>query len=200
VIAIGLLTSTVGAVGGALFPEVKEGIFSYMVMQSLSPVLAGLVIAAILGASMSSASGLLVAMGATFSRDFYNRFLHPEENIDEMRYSKLVSRMAIFLSAIAGIWFSFRITDILDAIIIFNYPYMGSLLIPLLAGVLWKGATKKGSLAAIFTGGTIGVGAFLAGVPGPTEGWVNPDLGLFFAYTISLIVLIIVSKTDKQGI
>lgn len=200
VICIGLLTSTVGAVGGAIFPEVKEGIFSFMVMQSLSPVLAGLVIAAILGASMSSASGLLVAMGATFSRDFYNRFLHPEENIDEMRYSKLVSRMAIVLSAIAGIWFSFKITDILDAIIIFNYPYMGSLLIPLLAGVLWKGATKKGSLAAIFTGGTIGVGAFLAGVPGPLKGWVNPDLGLFFAYTISLIVLIIVSKADKHKI
>jgi solute:Na+ symporter, SSS family len=100
----------------------------------------------------------------------------------------------------AGVWFSFKITDILDAIIIFNYPYMGSLLIPLLAGVLWKGSTKRGSLTAIFTGGTIGVGAFLAGVPGPLKGWVNPDLGLFFAYTISLIVLLIVSKTDKQRV
>jgi SSS family solute:Na+ symporter len=198
VICTGILTSTVGAVGGILYPEIREGIFSFMVMNSLSPVLAGFVIAAILGASMSSASGLLLAMGATFSRDFYNRFLHPEANIDEMKYSKLVSRLAIALSAIAGIWFSFKITDILDAIIIFNYPYMGSLLIPLLAGVLWKGATKKGSLAAIFTGGTIGVGAFVAGIPGPLNGWVSPDLGLFFAYTISLIVLIIVSKTDKQ--
>jgi SSS family solute:Na+ symporter len=200
VICIGILTSTVGTVGGILFPEVREGIFSFMVMQSLSPVLAGLVIAAILGASMSSASGLLVAMGATFSRDFYNRFLHPEANIDEMKYSKLISRLAIAVSALAGIWFSFKITDILDAIIIFNYPYMGSLLIPLLAGVLWKGATKRGSMAAIFTGGTIGVGAFLAGVPGPLNGWVNPDLGLFFAYSISLIVLIIVSKTDRQSL
>jgi solute:Na+ symporter, SSS family len=199
VIFTGVLTSTVGAVGGILYPEIKDGIFSFMVIQSLSPVLAGFVIAAILGASMSSASGLLVAMGATFSRDFYNRFLHPEANIDEMRYSKLISRLAIAVSGITGIWFSFKITDILDAIIIFNYPYMGSLLIPLLAGVLWKGATKKGSLAAIFTGGTIGVGAFLAAVPGPLKDWVNPDLGLFFAYTISLIVLIIVSKTDKQS-
>ncbi len=200
VICTGILTSTVGAVGGIVFPEVKDGIFSFMVMQTLSPVLAGFVIAAILGASMSSASGLLVAMGATFSRDLYNRFLHPGANIDEMKYSKIISRLAIALSALAGIWFSFKITDILDAIIIFNYPYMGSLLIPLLAGVLWKGATKRGSVAAIFTGGTIGIGAFLAGVPGPLNGWVNPDLGLFFAYTISLIVLIVVSKSDKQRV
>ena len=197
VISIGILTSTVGAVGGKLFPEVKNGIFSYMVMQSLSPVLAGIVIAAILGASMSSASGLLVAMGATFSRDLYNRFIYPEANLDEMPYSKIISRIAIIVSAITGIWFSFKMTNILDAIIIFNYPYMGSLLIPLLAGVLWKNATKRGSIAAIFTGGIIGVGAFFAGIPGPLYGWVKPDLGLFIAYTLSLLVLIIVSKKDK---
>jgi SSS family solute:Na+ symporter len=74
---------------------------------------------------------------------------------------------------------------------------MGSLLIPLLAGVLWKGTTKKGSVAAMITGGIIGVGAFLAGIPGPLNGFVKPDLGLLLAYTISLVVLIIVSKTDK---
>jgi len=178
----------------------KEGVFSFMVMQSLNPVMAGIVIAAILGASMSSGSGLLMALGATFSRDFYNRFLHPEANLDELRYSKIISRFAIALCALLGIWFSFKITNILDAIIIFNYPYMGSLLIPLLAGVLWSGATRKGSIAAMITGGIIGVGAFLAGIPGPLNGWVNPDLGLFLAYTISLIVLIIVSRTDKYRI
>jgi solute:Na+ symporter, SSS family len=198
VIFIGTLTSTVGAISSLIFPDVKEGVFSFMVMQSLNPVVAGLVIAAILGASMSSASGLLVAMGATFSRDLYNRFLHPEASLDEMPYSKLISRLAISLSALAGILLSFRITNILDAIIIFNYPYMGSLLIPLLAGVLWKGATRRGSVAAMFAGGIIGVGAFLGGIPGPLNGWVKPDLGLFSAYIISLIVLVTVSKNDKS--
>ena len=200
VIFIGTLTSSVGAAAGILFPEIKEGVFSFMVMQSLNPVMAGIVIAAILGASMSSGSGLLMALGATFSRDLYNRFLHPEANLDELPYSKIISRFAIALCALLGIWFSFKITNILDAIIIFNYPYMGSLLIPLLAGVLWSGATRKGSMAAMITGGIIGVGAFLAGIPGPLFGWVNPDLGLFLAYTISLIVLIIVSRTDKYRI
>ena len=75
---------------------------------------------------------------------------------------------------------------------------MGSLLVPLLAGVLWKGATKKAAVTAMFTGGLIGVGAFLAGIPGPLKGWVNPDLGLFYAYTVSLIIMIVVSKTDKK--
>ena len=200
VIVIGILTSTVGAVTRTLYPEVKDGVFSFMVMQSLHPVVAGVVIAAILGASMSSASGLLISLGATFSRDFYNRFLHPESKLDDLPLSKTVSRLAIGLSAVAGILLSFKVTSILDAIIIFNYPYMGSLLVPLLAGVLWKGATRKGAIAAMFTGGAIGVGAFFAGIPGPLNGWVKPDLGLFFAYTVSLFVLVIVSKSDKSKI
>ena len=45
----------------------------------------------------------LIALGATFSRDLYNRFLHPESNLDELPYSKLVSRLAIAFSVVAGI-------------------------------------------------------------------------------------------------
>jgi SSS family solute:Na+ symporter len=198
VIAIGTLTSSVGAIGHLVYPDVKEGIFSFMIIHSLNPVLAGIALAAILGACMSSGAGLLVAMGATFSRDLYNRFLHPDQNLDDMLYSKLISRITVGLSAVAGILLSFKITDILDAIILFNYPYMGSLLIPLLAGVLWRKATKKAAFFAMFVGGLIGVGAFMAGIPGPLNGWVNPDLGLFYAYSVSLLVLIVVSKMDKM--
>lgn len=198
VIFIGILTSAVGAASRLLYPDIKEGVFSFMVIRSLNPVLAGIVISAVLGAAMSSASGLLIALGATFSRDLYNRFLHPASNLDELPFSKIISRLAIVFSVVAGILLSFKITDILDAIIIFNYPYMGSLLIPLLAGVLWKGATWKGAISAIFTGGIIGTGAFLAGIPGPFNGFVNPEMGLFYAYIVSLIVLVLVSIIDKR--
>lgn len=200
VIIIGILTSTVGAAGRLLYPDVKEGIFSFMVMHSLPPVLAGIVIAAVLGAAMSSAACLLVAMGATFSRDLYNRFFFPEMKLDELPYSKTISRIAVGLSAVAGILLSFKVTNILDAIILFNYPYMGSLLIPILAGVLWKGATKTGAVAAMFTGGIIGVGAFIPVVCEPLKKLINPDLGLFFAYSVSLVVLILVSKYDKKSV
>jgi len=198
VIVIGILSSTVGVAGHLLFPEIKEGIFSYMVINSLPPVLAGITIAAVLGAAMSSGAGLLMALGATFSRDFYNRFLFPQYKLDELPYSKLISRLAVGLSVVAGVLLSFKVTNILDAIIIFNYPYMGSLLIPLLAGVLWKGATKKGAVAAIFTGGVIGVGAFLSGVYEPFSKIINSELGLFIAYSVSLVVLVVVSKLDKK--
>jgi len=198
VILTGIMASAVGSAGRLLFPGQTEGIFSFMVIQSLNPLIAGVVISAVLGAAMSSASGLLIALGATFSRDFYNRFFSPTRTLDELPYSKMISRMAIIFSVGVGILLSFRITDILDAIIIFNYPYMGSLLIPLLAGVLWKGATRSGAISAIFAGGFMGTIGFAAGITGPLKGWINPDLGLFYAYIVSLIILVIVSRKKKD--
>lgn len=75
--------------------------------------------------------------------------MHPEvENLDQLPKAKHISQIAVFLGSLVGIFFAFHMTDILDAMIIFNYPYMGSLLIPLLGGLLWKGATRRGAFAA----------------------------------------------------
>ncbi len=199
VMVIGTLASSVGAAAHLLFPEVKSGVFSFMTIKALHPVLAGIVISAVLAAAMSSASCLLVSMGGTFSRDLYNKVFHPGSQLDDLPHAKAISRAVVAVSAVAGVLLSFKITNILDAIILFNYPYMGSLLIPLLVGVLWQGATTKGAIAAVFVGGLIGIGAFLCGIPGPLSGWVNPDLGLFFAYGASLVTIVAVSLADRRS-
>lgn len=200
VIIIGFLCSTIGAAAVKLFPGVTDGIFTITAVNVLNPVFAGIVIAAILSAAMSSANCVILSMGASFSRDFYNKFLHPQvENLDKLPKSKMVSQIAVFGGSIIGILFAFQMTDILDAMIIFNYPYMGSLLIPLLGGLLWKKATRKGAFAAAIAGGIVGVGAFLLGIPGPFYGKLNTDLALLLAYALSAFVLIVVSLLDKTG-
>ena len=200
VIIIGLLCSTVGAASTILFPGVTDGIFTIAATGILHPVLAGIVIAAILSAAMSSANCVILSLGASFSRDFYNKFLHPEvENLDELPKAKLISRIAVFGGSVAGILFAFKMTDILDAMIIFNYPYMGSMLVPLLGGLLWKGATRKGAFASAIAGGIVGVVSFFIGIPGPLYGVVNVDLALMFAYLVSAAALVIFSNLDSAG-
>ncbi len=146
---------------------------------------------------MSSGNGLLICLSASFARDFYNKILHPDEKLDDLPHSKTVARATVILASLAGIGFAMKMTSILDAIILFNYPYMGSMLVPLLAGILYPGATTKGCFGAMIVGGVIGVSCFFAGIPGPLNGWVNPDMGLFYAYGASLIVLVAISKMDK---
>lgn len=200
VIVVGLLCSVIGVAARPLFPGVEDGIFTITAMGVLNPVLAGIVIAAILSAAMSSANCVILSLGSSFSRDLYNKVMHPEvENLDQLPKAKHISQIAVFLGSLVGIFFAFHMTDILDAMIIFNYPYMGSLLIPLLGGLLWKGATRRGAFAAAVAGGIVGVGAFFIGIPGPLNGLINTDLALMIAYLVSAAVLIVVSLTDKNG-
>ncbi len=200
VIIVGILCSMIGVAARPLFPGVTDGIFTIATMGVLPPVLAGIVIAAILSAAMSSANCVILSLGSSFSRDLYNKVLHPEvENLDELPKSKLISRLAVFFGSLVGIFFAFHMTSILDAMIIFNYPYMGSLLVPLLGGLLWSGATRRGAFAAAVAGGIVGVGAFLIGIPGPLNGLMNTDLALMVAYLVSAFFFVIVSLTDKNG-
>jgi SSS family solute:Na+ symporter len=91
-----------------------------------------------------------------------------------------------------------RAQGILDTIIIFNYPYMASLLVPLLGGLLWSGATTRGAHAAMGVGGAIGLGAFVVGVPGPLHGLFNIDLALLVAFAASAVAFVAVSLLDRS--
>ncbi len=66
VIIIGLLCSTVERPPPYFFPGVTDGIFTIAATGVLHPVLAGIVIAAILSAAMSSANCVILSLGAFF--------------------------------------------------------------------------------------------------------------------------------------
>ena len=199
VMGVSFCTGLIGAAGRILYPELAGHlVLARTVEAMLPPILAGIVVSSLLAAAMSTANCLLVSLAGTFTRDLYNKVLHPTVHINELKYSKHFSRIVIVASLCVGLWIAFRAEGILYTIIIFNYPYMGSMLVPLLAGVLWPGATWKGACSAIIVGGILGVVSFLAGIPGPLQGLFNVDLGLFVAYVVSAIVLVTVSKATRQ--
>ena len=194
VIALSLCVGVIGAVGRSLYPGVgHQEVLPHTIEMLLHPVAAGLVVSALLAAVMSSSNCLLISLSGCFTRDLYNKVFNPGVSLDDLPHTKIISRAVIALSAIAGIVLASRASGILDTIIIFNYPYMGSMLVPLLGGVLFPRATAKGAIAAIFVGGTIGVVSFLAGIPGRIHGLFNVDLGLFIAYAAATIVFVAVS-------
>lgn len=201
VIFISFCVGFAGAVGKILFPTLENtAVFPHMIQATLPPVLAGLVVSALLAAAMSSGNCLLISFAGCCSRDLYNKVFNPSAKLDELKYSKAISRAAIVSALIVGILIALRAKGILYTMIIFNYPYMGSMLVPLLGGVLWKKATTKGAIAAILVGGTIGGVSFAVGMPGPFSGLFNIDLGLFIAYTVSAFVFITVSLwTSDSG-
>ncbi len=194
VILISFCVGLSGAIGKIMFPKLENAAaFPQMIQATLPPILAGFVVSALLAAVMSSGNCLLISLAGCFSRDLYNKVLNPSAQLDELKYSKALSRGVVVGALALGILIAFHAKGILYTMIIFNYPYMGSLLVPLLGGVLWKKATAKGAIAAMLAGGIIGVVAFLFGVPGPLQDKLNIDLGLFIAYAVSAIVFVAVS-------
>jgi len=208
VIAVSFCIAFVGAAGRKIFPDVESGsILPHMIKTSLHPILAGIVVSAILASIMSSAACLLLSLAGTCSRDFYNKILNPAAKLDDLKYSKLISRLTIVAALVVGVIVAFNARGILDTMIIFNYPYMGSMLVPLLGGLLWKRATIKGAMAAIIAGGLIGVVAFLLSfvpenyietLPKLPQKIVNVDLGLLTAYAVSTIVFVTVSLATAR--
>jgi SSS family solute:Na+ symporter len=194
VMAISFFAALIGAMGRAAYPEVESGaVLTHVVSNALPPALAGVVVAALLAAAMSTANALLISISGCFSRDLYNMILNPQAELDELPRAKLYARLAVAVALVAGVGIALRARGILDTIIIFSYPYMASMLIPLLGGLLWPRGTTKGAYAAMATGGVIGVAAFLSGVPGPLDGAFNIDLALLLAFGVSAVVYVAVS-------
>jgi len=207
VIAVSFCICFVGAAGRKIFPDIQSSlILPHMIKTSLHPALAGLVVSAILASIMSSAACLALSLAGTCSRDFYNKVLYPGSTLDDLKYSKLISRITIVAALVIGFIVAFKAVGILDTMIIFNYPYMGSMLVPLLGGLLWKRATFKAAKAAIIVGGLIGVLAFLISfvpqqfietLPQFLKKILNVDLGLLIAYAVSAVVFISVSLATQ---
>jgi SSS family solute:Na+ symporter len=198
VVATSLCASLVGAAGRRTYPGVADGaVLTHVITTTLPPALAGIVVSALLAAAMSTANALLISLAGCFSRDFYNKVLHPKAELDDLPRAVLYARLSVALSLLMGVAVALRARGILDTIIIFNYPYMASLLVPLLGGLLWPRATTRGAYAAMAVGGAIGLAAFAAGVPGPFHGLFNIDLALLVAFAVSAMVLVGVSLADR---
>ena len=199
VIAISFCSALIGAAGKRSFPAVADGaVLTHVITATLPPVLAGIVVSALLAAAMSTANALLISMAGCFSRDFYNKVLNPAAELDDLPRATAYARLAVAVSLVVGVAVALRARGILDTIIIFNYPYMASLLVPLLGGLLWSGATPRGAYAAMGVGGAIGLGAFVVGVPGPLHGLFNIDLALLVAFAASAVAFVAVSLLDRS--
>ena len=199
VVAVSFCSALIGAAGRRSFPGVADGaVLTHVITATLPPVLAGVVVSALLAAAMSTANALLISMAGCFSRDFYNKVLHPTAELDDLPRATFFARLAVAVSLVVGVAVALRARGILDTIIIFNYPYMASLLVPLLGGLLWSGATTRGAYAAMGVGGAIGLGAFVVGVPGPLHGLFNIDLALLVAFAASAVAFVAVSVLGRS--
>lgn len=164
-VIIGISASMLGLMGLALFPDIPDArnILPQIATQSLPFIIGLFILAGVIGAGASTASGGLLAVSAVFSRNILQRNVFREKMkkmSDEER--EKFDEWLLKATRLAGI-------PVMALAIAFAYirPEPGVLLVlafdvvfatgfvPLVLGLFWKKANKSGAVAAVLTGAAL---------------------------------------------
>lgn len=135
-----------------------------LIAEVLPDAAAAIVIAAIIGAIMSTADSLLVAGTAHVTNDLYVKILHPDAELDNRRLL-LISRVVTVAIGVLALWMALAFEAIIGLLLMSYTLYAAGVFIPVVLGLYWRRGNAPGAIAAIVGGSGVGVAGEL--------GWVN---------------------------
>ncbi len=174
----------------ALTDTDSEKVFIHMIDAMFHPLIAGLLLAAILAAIMSTADSQLLVSSSAFTEDIYKRLFN--SNASRLSLVNIGRLTVILIAAIAFILAMDPDSKVLD-LVAYAWAGFGAAFGPtLILALYWKRMTRNGALAGILCGGiTVVV-------------WKQLHGGLFDLYEIvpgsvlSLLAIVIFSLLDRQ--
>ena len=183
----------VGMVGTVYVTTPLEGtnaetVFLVMTNQLFPPIVAGLVLSAVLAAIMSTASSQLLVAASAFAQDFYKTLLRKDAEQSELVW---ISRASVLIIASIAVFLGFNPDSFILDMVAYAWAGFGAAFGPaLLMSLFWRRTTRRGVIAGIIVGGVTVL--------------VWKQLALFGLYEIvpgfifALIAIYVVSKMDKQ--
>ncbi|MET0001757.1 MAG: sodium:proline symporter, partial [Candidatus Thiodiazotropha lotti] len=179
----------VGMVGIPIFEaplEDAEKVFIRLVDMMFHPLLAGICLAAILAAIMSTADSQLLVSSSTFTGDLY-RLIRKQATEREL---VVVGRLAVVSIALVAFLLALdRESKVLD-LVAYAWAGFGAAFGPaVLLSLYWRGMNRWGALAGIITGGLTVV------VWKPMSGGLFDLYEIVPGFILSLLMILIVSRT-----
>jgi SSS family solute:Na+ symporter len=132
-----------------------------LIDEVLPPAAAAIVIAAIIGAIMSTADSLLVAGTSHVTNDLYVRLLRAGRDVDESRLLWL-SRIVTVLIGVLALWMALRFEAIIDLLLMSYTLYAAGVFVPVVLGLFWPRGNAAGAIAGIVGGSGLGLAGELA--------------------------------------
>ena len=149
----------IGIVGRSLYPTAlttsseAENVFILLATNLLPPVLAGLVMAGILAATISSSDSYLLIAASAFAKNIYQGLLHKKATD---RQVLLVSRVTLLLIALIAIVIALDENSVIFTIVSFAWAGFGATFGPLmLFSLFWKRMNRAGAIAGMISGGAM---------------------------------------------
>lgn len=149
----------IGVVGRTLFPTAlttaseAENVFILLSTNLLPPLLAGLVMAGILAATISSSDSYLLIAASAFAKNIYQGLMHRKAND---RQVLTISRIALLAITAIAIVIALDENSVIFTIVSFAWAGFGATFGPLmLFSLFWKRTNRAGAIAGMIGGGSM---------------------------------------------
>ena len=191
----------VGIIGRVLFPDAlltassSESIFILMTSSFFLPLIAGLVMAGILAATISSSDSYLLIAASAFSKNIYHGILKKDATDKQVL---ALSRATLIVVAVIAAIIALDENSVIFKVVSFAWAGFGATFGPImLFSLFWKRVTRVGAIAGMVTGGAM---VFIWKLLVRQLGGYFDIYELFPAFVLSCLVIVIVSLfTEKPS-
>ena len=199
-VAISLTAAVaIGMIGRVLFPDAlltqsaSESIFILMSTNFFAPLFAGVVMAGILAATISSSDSFLLIAASAFSKNIYQGIMKKEASDKAVLY---VSRFTLVVIAIIAMIIALDENSVIFKVVSFAWAGFGATFGPImLFSLFWKRTTREGAIAGMLAGGGM---VFIWKLILKPIGGILGIYELFPAFVVSCVVIYIVSLLTKE--
>ncbi len=189
----------IGIIGRSLFPTAlktqaeAESIFVLMSTDFFLPLVAGVVMAGILAATISSSDSYLLIAASAFSKNIYHGIF--KKDASDKTLLKATRLTLLVVSALAMV-IALDENSIIFTLVSFAWAGFGATFGPLmLFSLFWKRVTRSAAIAGMLSGGGMVIIWKLLIKP---MGGVFGIYELFPAFVISCIFIVLVSLLSKE--
>ena len=188
----------IGVVGRALFPteltssSEAENIFIKISQTFLPPLIAGVVMAGILAATISSSDSYLLIASSAFAKNIYGGLVKKDASDKQVMFT---SRVVLIVISIIGIAIAWDENSVIFKLVSFAWAGFGATFGPvMLLSLFWKRINQKGAIAGMITGG---VSVFVWKLLINPLGGILAVYELLPAFILSCIAIVVVSLLTK---
>ncbi len=189
----------IGIIGRAIYPDAlltqsaSENIFILMSTNFFIPLFAGVVMAGILAATISSSDSYLLIAASAFSKSIYHGIMKKDASDKAVLWA---TRITLLVIAVFAMGIALNENSIIFTIVSFAWAGFGATFGPImLFSLFWKRVTHSGAVAGMLAGGGM---VFLWKLLLKPMGGVFGIYELFPAFVTSCIAILIVSLLSKE--
>ena len=186
-IPLAIMPAFIGSYANAAYGIEGDSAFFSVILNDLNPVVASVIIAAIVAAVMSTIDGEILCISSLVIRDLFQNTMKREYSEKKLKGLTLLMNIFTIVFSVMLALGSGSILGIINKVCTF---IAATCFVPFVAGILWKKGSAAGAIASAIVGAVVVILGW-CGVPFPS--W-----GGFFPCVPGLVAFIIVSLLRPQ--